>query len=221
MGHENSQKLFTYQLRALAATGVFIALLACSPGSVQIVASPSFYTENITPIAIFNFQLDTPKASEGQFMLSNSSVTPTATATVTKIFYKVLSNKFDSSIVSMDNFEKASSNFTIPDFDTDPSYTVARKIGKSLSAKTLLLGSITQYRDRVGNALGIKEPATVGFKAKLVSVLDGKTLWEAHFFETQRPMTSDLQGFLQRRRWLTAEELATDGVNQVLAKWKE
>ena len=115
MGHENSQKLFTYQLRALAATGVFIALLACSPGSVQIVASPSFYTENITPIAIFNFQLDTPKASEGQFMLSNSSVTPTATATVTKIFYKVLSNKFDSSIVSMDNFEKASSkNPSVP-----------------------------------------------------------------------------------------------------------
>ena len=221
MGHAASQELFTYQLKLWATAAIAIVASACSPATVQVIMSPDFHKQSIPPVAILPFQLDSPEDSHGQFPLSNSDVAPTATTTLTELFYKNLSKKSHLSVIPVDEIETAVSDFTIPPLDKDPSYAIARKIGKAIEAKTVLVGSVSQYRNRVGNALGIKQPATVGFEARLVNVLDGKTLWTGHFFETQRPMTSDLQGFLQRRRWLTARELAADGVKQVLDQWRE
>jgi hypothetical protein len=216
MGHANPQKLFAFHVRLWAATALAIVVCACSPATVHIVTSPEFRGEVVTPIVILPFQLDSLKDSTRQFQLSNSDVTPTATAVVTDLFYKNLSKKSAFSLIPLDRVNAAVDAFTLPLLDRDPSYEIARKIGEVLEAKTVLVGSVSQYRDRVGNAFGISRPASVGFEARLVSVIDGETLWEGHFFETQRPMTSDLQGFLQRRRWLTAEELAEDGVKQIL-----
>jgi hypothetical protein len=137
---------------------------------------------------------------------------------MTDLFYKNLRKKFSVSLIPPDKVKIAVNEFTLPPLNKDPSYTIARKIGEVLEANTILLGSVSQYQDRVGNAVGISQPASVGFETRLVSVRDGSTLWVGHFFETQRPMTSDLQGFLQRRRWLTAKELAEDGIKQVLAQ---
>lgn len=216
MGPANPQKLFAYQLRLWAAAALAVVLSACSPATVQVVTSPEFREEVIPPIAILPFQLDSAEYSTRQFPLSNSDVAPTATAIVTDLFYKNLSKKSHLSLVPFDRVKTAANDFTLPPLNKDPSYAIARKIGELLEAKTVLIGSVSQYRNRVGNALGISRPASVGFEARLVSVRDGTTLWTGHFFETQRPMTSDLQGFLQRRRWLTADELAEDGVKQVL-----
>ena len=216
MGHTNSQKLFASYLRLWATAALTIVVSACGPATVQVVASSEFRGAAVPPIAILPFQLDSPEYSDRQFQLSNSDVAPTATAIVTDLFYKHLSRKSDLSLVPLDRVNDAVGDFTLPPLNKDPSYAIARRIGEVVEATTVLVGSVSQYRDRVGNAFGISQPASVGFEARLVSVLDGKTLWVGHFFETQRPMTSDLQGFLQRRRWLTAEELAEDGVQQVL-----
>ncbi len=216
MGHANPQELFASHLRVWATAALAIVLSACSPATVQVVTSPEFRGEAIPPLAILPFQLDSEGYSTRQVPLSNSDVAPTALATVTDLFYKNLSKKSSLSLIPLDRVKTAVNDFTLPPLNKDPSYAIARKIGEVLEAKTVLVGSVSQYRDRVGNALGVSQPASVGFEARLVSVRDGTTLWVGHFFETQRPMTSDLQGFLQRRRWLTADELAEDGVKQVL-----
>ena len=216
MGPANPQEFFAAYLRMLAAAALAIVVSACSPATVQVVTSPDFRGEVVLPIAILPFQLDSEGYSTRQFPLSNSDVAPTATAIVTDLFYKSLSKKSSLSLIPLDRVKTAVNDFTLPPLNKDPSYAIARKIGELLEAKTVLIGSVSQYRNRIGNALGISQPASVGFEARLVSVRDGTTLWVGHFFETQRPMTSDLQGFLQRRRWLTADELAEDGVKQLL-----
>ncbi len=193
-----------------------IVVCACSPPTVQVITSPAFHGEVIPPIAILPFQLDSSKYSTQQLPLSSSAVDPTAPSTVARLFYKNIRKNFSLSLIPFDEVKIAINEFTLPPLNKDPSYVVARKIGKALEAKTILLGTVSQYQDRVGNALGIRQAASVGFETRLVNVRDGSVLWEGHFFETQLPMTSDLQGFLQRRRWLTAKELAEDGVNQVL-----
>ena len=193
-------------------------IVACTPATINVVASPDFDVAAIPPIAILPFQSDSPGHVGHQFPLSNSDVAQTATETVTDLFYKNLRNKHDLALIPRSKVATAVSDLAIPPLNDDPSYAIARNVGETLEAKTVLIGIVSQYRDRVGNAFGIKQPASVGFEARLVNVLDGKTLWAGHFFETQRPMTSDLQGFLQRRRWLTAEELAAEGVKHVLAQ---
>ena len=216
MGHTNSREFFAFQLKVWATAALAIMVVACSPATVQVVTSPEFRGEGVTPVVILPFQRDFPKDTTRHFQLSNSDITSTATAVVTDLFYKHLGKKTTFFLVPLNKVNATIDAFTLPLLDSDPSYEIARKIGEMLEAKTVLLGRVSQYRDRVGNAFGISQPASVGFEARLVSVLDGITLWEGHFFETQRPMTSDLQGFLKRRRWLTAEELAEDGVKQIL-----
>jgi len=219
MGHAHSQELFASYLRYLrvwTVTVLVILLSACSPATVEVVTSPDFHGAGISPTAILPFQLDALDYSTRKFHYSNSVVPPTAPAIVTDLFYAHLNKKVLLSLVPPYRVNTAVNDFILPPLNKDLSYAIAREIGTRLKAKTVLIGSVSQYRERIGNAIGISRSASVGFEARLINVRDGNVLWTGHFFETQRPMISDLQGFLQRRRWLTAKELAEDGVKKIL-----
>ena len=144
MGTANPQKLFASYVRLWAAAALAIVLSACSPATVQVVTSPDFRGETIPPIAILPFQLDSPEHSKRQFPLSSSDVAPSATATVTDLFYKNLSKKASLSLIPRDRVNTAANDFTLPHLNKDPSYAIARKIGELLEAKTVLIGSVSQ-----------------------------------------------------------------------------
>jgi hypothetical protein len=96
-----------------------------------------------------------------------------------------------------------------------PAVTVARQ----LKADASLIGQVSVYQERVGGRFGASPTATVGFEAKVVAA-DGQVLWEGNYYEKQRPMTEDLMGFIQRRGvFVTAEELATYGVEHLLLEF--
>ena len=96
-----------------------------------------------------------------------------------------------------------------------PAVTVA----KQLKADASLIGQVLVYQERVGGRFGASPPATVGFEAKVVAA-DGQVLWEGNYYEKQRPMTEDFMGFIQRRGvFVTAEELATYGVDHLLLEF--
>lgn len=93
---------------------------------------------------------------------------------------------------------------------------LAVTVAKQLKADASLIGQVLVYQERVGGRFGASPPATVGFEAKVVAA-DGHVLWEGNYYEKQRPMTEDLMGFIQRRGvFVTAEELATYGVEHML-----
>ena len=92
-------------------------------------------------------------------------------------------------------------------------------VAKQLKADASLIGQVLVYQERVGGRFGANPPATVGFEAKVVGA-DGQVLWEGNYYERQRPMTEDLMGFIQRHGvFVTAEELATYGVEHMLKEF--
>jgi hypothetical protein len=53
-----------------------------------------------------------------------------------------------------------------------------------------------------------------------VVAADGQVLWVGNYYERQRPMNEDFTGFVQRRgAFVTAEELAQYGVEEILKKF--
>jgi hypothetical protein len=102
-----------------------------------------------------------------------------------------------------------------PSAGQSPAVTVA----KQLKADASLIGQVLVYQERVGGRFGASPPAAVGFEAKVVAA-DGQALWEGNYYESQRPMTEDIIGFIQRRGvFVTAEELAIYGVEHMLREF--
>ena len=95
------------------------------------------------------------------------------------------------------------------------------EIGKRLEADAVMTGTIYRFRRRVGASLSVDTPASVAFGMHLVRVSDGRLIWVGRFDETQHSLSEDLFGlrtFVKRGGgWLTAEELASFGLREVMA----
>ncbi|HSF66187.1 MAG TPA: hypothetical protein VLA67_02045 [Nitrospiraceae bacterium] len=97
--------------------------------------------------------------------------------------------------------------------------STAVTVAQQLKADASLIGQVLVYQERVGGRFGASPPAAVGFEAKVVAA-DGQVLWEGNYYESQRPMTEDIMGFIQRRGvFVTAEELAIYGVEHMLREF--
>lgn len=99
------------------------------------------------------------------------------------------------------------------------------KIGRSLYADTVLAGHIYRFKDRVGTRYSVDSPASVAFDIHFVDVSKGSILWAGNFDETQRSLSENLfkiGTFLKRKgSWITAEEMAVSGLEDVLYRFPE
>ncbi len=94
----------------------------------------------------------------------------------------------------------------------------AQMLGERLAVDAVLEGMVHVYREREGTAFAAF-PAAVGFELRLLGVGDGEVLWVGEYFEEQKPMTQDIRGFFARGgKFVTAEDLARDGVMRVLQR---
>jgi hypothetical protein len=98
----------------------------------------------------------------------------------------------------------------------------ALQIGKELEASFVMVGFVFRFDERVGSAAGVEKPASVGFDLHLLRLRDGKVVWAGKFDETQQPLSEDMRkigSFLRRGGvWVTAQELASDGMSEMLKK---
>lgn len=95
------------------------------------------------------------------------------------------------------------------------------EMGKRLQTEAVLAGTLYRFRQRVGGPLSVETAASVGYGVHLIRVRDGRLLWSRHFDETQKSLSEDLfkfGTFVKRGgAWLTAQELATFGLNTIMA----
>ena len=95
--------------------------------------------------------------------------------------------------------------------------------GRQNKTDVVLLGLIYRFRERVGTGYSVESPASVAFGMHLIRVTDGRTIWSASFDETQKSLGDNLfqlGSFLSRGgRWVTAEELATSGLEEIFKKF--
>ncbi len=107
-----------------------------------------------------------------------------------------------------------------PDRGQPSELELVLETGRQLSADAVLMGRVYRFRERLGSAYSADSPASVSFDVLLISMEDGRVLWHGRFEETQQPLSENLftiNSFFKRKaRWLTAEELADDGLREVL-----
>jgi hypothetical protein len=96
------------------------------------------------------------------------------------------------------------------------------KVSKELNADFVFIGYLFRFEERIGSSIGVERPASVGFDLHLIRLRDEKMIWIGKFDEIQRPLSENLLkigSFIRRKaQWLTAEELADIGMDEML--WK-
>jgi hypothetical protein len=97
---------------------------------------------------------------------------------------------------------------------------VARRLRDERGADAIVRGEVTRWEPREGEAYGSFRPAAVGFRVTLQSAPAGRTLWSAEFDERQQALSENVLRAGQYpgggSRWLTAEELARWGAQQIV-----
>jgi len=111
------------------------------------------------------------------------------------------------------------------DESKDSPRSLAQRLGKALNADLMILGNVWKYRERIGGSQGISEPASVSFAIYMIDVPSGKLIWKGVFSETQRSLAENTlraRTFFERgSKWLSADELAAFGVNEIFQKFPE
>ena len=97
---------------------------------------------------------------------------------------------------------------------------VASLASREFGATSIVLGSVSRYREREGEAMGARRPASVAFEFTLYTAPEGVRIWSARFDETQQPFSANPARMRQYpgrgSRWLTAAELARWGAEQAV-----
>ena len=94
-----------------------------------------------------------------------------------------------------------------------------RSIYTELKCNAVLVTSLSRYVQRVGGDYGADSPASVNFSMKLFDTSDGSVIWSATFDETQQSFMSNIMSAHKYGlKWLTAEELATLGIEEKIAQ---
>jgi len=98
---------------------------------------------------------------------------------------------------------------------------LASSFGNELGAEYVFAGVLGSYRERKGSAGGIDRPASVAFRLYLIHVPSGAAVFEGFFNETQQALSENILlapvFFRRGARWLSAGELARDGITRILA----
>ncbi|NKB80956.1 MAG: hypothetical protein GKS05_03480 [Nitrospirales bacterium] len=95
-------------------------------------------------------------------------------------------------------------------------FASTQQLGQHVAADAILQGLVRIYREREGSRIGAT-PAAVGFEVQLIGTKTGAVLWSGNYYEEQKPLTEDIQGFLERGgAFVTAKELAQSGVDRMM-----
>jgi hypothetical protein len=213
------------KLCLLVLTGSFGAsLMACAETTVR--ESESFVASYRHPraIALVPFSAHRPEPPNQRLVrppgfggyVAVGQIAPEAPETITSLFRsKLASTGYE--LISQERVVKTVSS--VEGLEDKPE-ALAQKLGQQLKVDSVLMGWVFRYRERIGNEWGVKEPASVAFVALLMSGEDGTVQWRGRFDETQQPLSRDVlrvSSFVRRGgRWVTARELAADGIAQML-----
>jgi hypothetical protein len=98
-----------------------------------------------------------------------------------------------------------------------------RKVGAELEADGVVIGYVYRFRERVGYDYSVEKPASVFFEIQLFRCHDGVLVWKGIFEKTQTSLMENLYRlsyfFKDRGRWITAKELAKEGMDDTLKKF--
>ena len=143
-----------------------------------------------------------------------------ASETLAKIIYSTMAAMPNWQIVSDSEVREVSQGLR----ETNDSARL-RQLGEMVYADAVMVGRVRRYRERIGDEWGAQSPASVSFALELIDVRRGDVVWTASFDETQKPLSENIfaiRDYTQRGvRWLTADQLAQEGVKKAVQQLHE
>lgn len=146
------------------------------------------------------------------------NLTPDCDRVLTGFVQDFLEIRYGDKVIPLAEVEKAYRELPKDEFKDTPAI-LAQRLGKVLSANTMIVGTVWKYRDRRGGTRAVENPASVAFAVHLMDVETGKMVWSKIFAETQQSLFENILNartfFDQGAKWLTADELAQFGVKEI------
>ena len=137
---------------------------------------------------------------------------------------KALEKRLGEKVIPLQESMDAYKRISRDDLNDSPR-TLAQRLGTALHAEIMILGNVWKFRDRVGGSRSVSQPASVSFAIYMIEVDSGKLLWKELFSETQSSLSENTlkaKTFFERgSRWLSADELASFGVNEIFLKFPQ
>jgi hypothetical protein len=150
-----------------------------------------------------------------------SDVPPGSQKILTKLLYQKMEAIQTFNVIPPEKVEDAFNALPEKEVEKRP-ITTSFQLGRRLGADFIIVGFLFRFEERIGSPLGVERPASVSFDLHLFRLRDDKMVWEGRFSETQRPLSENLlkiiSFFKRRASWVTAEELASGGMGQLLKK---
>ncbi|HET7909760.1 MAG TPA: hypothetical protein VFL19_03545, partial [Nitrospira sp.] len=209
---QTSNELPRYQIHTIA----LMPFTTLSTPQVREVSD--MYLSTPESVKGSDISLGMPSSFETQ--LKQTTTVPTfAAEKVTQLFWTRLKNRPGIVVVSPTTTAAKIAAHPKEELVKLTPERQAADVAAELKADAALMGQVLVYQERSGGKLGANPPATVGFEVKAVAV-DGQVLWVGNYYERQKPLTQDFLGFIQHGGvFVTAEELAQYGADQVLKRF--
>jgi len=151
----------------------------------------------------------------------SGEIVPGSENTLTQLFYMKIEALGRFRIIPLGKVEEVLTPSVKKQFEEKP-IRWAIQIGKDLNVDFILVAYLFRFEERIGSSLGAEKPASVAFDLHLLRLRDGVEVWKGKFDETQRPLSEDLlkigSFFRRKASWLTAEELAGVGMDEILRR---
>jgi hypothetical protein len=150
---------------------------------------------------------------------SRGEILPGSQNTLTHLLQQKMETIETFKVLPLEKVEEALSHWDKKQFE-EKLIPSSIQLGKELNVDFIIVGFLFRFEERVGSSLGVEKPASVAFDFHFYRVKDGKMVWEGRVDEIQRPLSENLfkiGSFLRRKAsWLTAEELASVGMDEML-----
>jgi hypothetical protein len=157
-----------------------------------------------------------------QLVYDPQSLSPDCDRVLTQYVQEALEKKFRDRVLPQAIVAKTYAQLTLDELRDTP-LTLTQTVGKMLGADFMAVGTVWRYRERVGGTRAVSSPASVGFALHLVDVQGGTVIWSKSFVQTQRSLSENILDaktfFDQGAKWLTADELASYGVKEILKEF--
>ena len=152
---------------------------------------------------------------------SRGEILPGSKNTLTRLLQQKMEAIETFKVLPLEKMEETLSNWDMKQFE-EKLIPSSLQLGKELNVNFIIVGFLFRFEERIGSPVGVERPASVGFDIHLFRLRDGIEVWQGKFDETQRPLSENLfkiGSFLRRKAsWLTAEELASVGMDEILRR---
>jgi len=149
-------------------------------------------------------------------------ILPGSRNTLTRLLQEKIEAIDTFNVLPREKVEEAFSQSERSQFELKPLRS-SIQLGKTLNMDFIFIGFIFRFEERIGSHIGAEKPASVGFDVHLIRLRDEKIVWTGKFDETQKPLSENVlkigSFFRRKASWLTAEELSSVGMDEMLKKF--